>query len=199
MSPKSISVSEMPTLRQLYAERKLRSHLDRISLIQADITTLQVDAIVNAAKSNLLVDGAIHSAAGPLLKKECAQLGGCAVGDAKITRGYNLPAKCVIHTVGPMYDDKHADRQEKELASCYYTSLKLASQHRLRTIAFPAISTGIYRYPLEDATRVALGVARQFLPTAEGDEIDLIIFTMFNEKERKVFERLVPEFFPSAL
>jgi O-acetyl-ADP-ribose deacetylase (regulator of RNase III) len=132
----------------------------RLEIIVADITTLDVDAIVNAANARLKrgggVDGAIHRAAGPELQAECDRLGGCATGSAKITRGYRLPAKHVIHAVGPVWGG--GDKGEDELlASCYRTALTLAAEHRLATIAFPAISTGIYGFPADLAARIAVG------------------------------------------
>ena len=132
----------------------------RLDICVADITTLDVDAIVNAANRALLggggVDGAIHRAAGPDLKRECEKLGGCETGSAKITRGYRLKASHVIHAVGPVWSGGHKGEDEL-LASCYRTALELAVQHKLRSIAFPAISTGIYRFPPDRAARVAVG------------------------------------------
>jgi len=138
----------------------------RISLLDADITKLEVDAIVNAANSTLLggggVDGAIHRAAGPELVDECRTLGGCPTGEARITKGYRLPAKFVIHTVGPVWHG--GDRGEAELlASCYRSSLELAAANGVKTIAFPAISCGIYGYPNDEAARIAVREITKFL------------------------------------
>jgi O-acetyl-ADP-ribose deacetylase (regulator of RNase III) len=140
--------------------------LSRIAVVQGDITKLAVDAIVNAANTTLLggggVDGAIHRAAGPELLAECRTLGGCPTGEARITKGYRLPARWVIHTVGPVWSGGH-HREEQLLASCYRSSLELAERHEAKTIAFPAISTGAYRFPLERATEIAVREAAQFL------------------------------------
>src|SRR5213083_1106344 len=142
--------------------------LDRMEVVESDITKLKVDAIVNAANTTLLggggVDGAIHRAAGPELLEECRKLAGCPTGQAKITKGYRLPAKWVIHTVGPVW----AGGQEGEdelLARCYRTSLALADKNGIRTIALPAISTGVYSFPLERATKIAVAETRKFLQT----------------------------------
>jgi O-acetyl-ADP-ribose deacetylase len=142
----------------------------RVSLLEGDITKLQVDAIVNAANTSLLggggVDGAIHRAAGPELLAECRTLGGCPTGEARITAGYRLPAKYVIHTVGPIWGGE--DRGEQELlASCYRNSLALATKHQVRNIAFPAISCGIYGYPIPDACQIALRETMAYLDTNE--------------------------------
>ena len=142
----------------------------RVSLLEGDITKLQVDAIVNAANTSLLggggVDGAIHRAAGPELLAECRTLGGCPTGEARITAGYRSPAKYVIHTVGPIRGG--GDRGEPELlASCYRNSLALATKHQVRNIAFPAISCGIYGYPIPDACQIALRETMAYLDTNE--------------------------------
>lgn len=138
----------------------------RIEIVQGDITTQQVDAIVNAANTSLLggggVDGAIHRAAGPQLLEECRALEGCATGQAKITKGYNLPAKWVIHTVGPVWHGGNQGEDEL-LASCYRNCFSLAEKHRIDIIAYPSISTGVYRFPLERAIRIAIAETRRFL------------------------------------
>lgn len=142
------------------------SAAERIAIIQGDITKLAVDAIVNAANSSLLggggVDGAVHAAAGRELLEECRTLGGCPTGEAKITKGYKLPARHVIHTVGPVWHGG-TDGEDELLARCYRNSLELAARHGLRTIAFPSISTGAFGFPVERACRIALAETKKFL------------------------------------
>jgi O-acetyl-ADP-ribose deacetylase (regulator of RNase III) len=154
--------------------------MQRIVIQQADITTLVVDAIVNAANQSLLggggVDGAIHRAAGPELKRECETLGGCPTGESRITKAYRLPARYVIHAVGPRYrDGQHGEAAL--LTSCYRNSLELAVAHKVKTIAFPAISCGIYGYPLPAAARIAIDTVATFLATDQS--LAQVIFACF--------------------
>ena len=154
--------------------------MHRILIQQADITTLTLDAIVNAANQSLLggggVDGAIHRAAGPDLLRECRTLGGCPTGEARITKGYRLPARYVIHAVGPRYTDGNKGEPDL-LAACYRNSLSLAIAHNVKTIAFPAISCGIYGYPIPDAARIAVTTVAAFL--AEDETLKQVIFACF--------------------
>jgi O-acetyl-ADP-ribose deacetylase (regulator of RNase III) len=162
----------------------------RLDIVVADITTLEVDAIVNAANSSLLggggVDGAIHRTAGPELLAECRTLGGCATGDAKITGGYRLPARHVIHTVGPVWSERRADECDQLLASCYQVSLGLAAAHGLQSIAFPAISTGRYAFPADRAARVAIGAVKGCLDAAT--EVQHIVFCCFSHDSARHHE-----------
>jgi O-acetyl-ADP-ribose deacetylase len=163
-----------------------------IEIIRGDITALDVDAIVNAANTTLLggggVDGAIHRAAGPELLAECRALGGCQPGEAKITRGYKLPARYVIHTVGPFWTD--GKRGEPQiLANCYRNSLQLAAENRIKTIAFPAISCGAYGYPIREATRIAVATTREFL--AIDDKIDKVVFVVASDEILRAYQRLL--------
>ena len=155
---------------------------ERIRIVQGDITRLDVDAIVNAANNALLggggVDGAIHRAAGPELLAECRGLGGCETGEAKITRGYNLPARWVIHTVGPVWKDGN-NKEDELLARCYRHSLALAVANGIKTIAFPAISAGVYGFPLERATGIALRETLDFLAT--DTSLETVTFVCFSE------------------
>ncbi len=162
--------------------------------IQADITTLEVDAVVNAANSSLLggggVDGAIHRAAGPDLVHECRLLGGCKTGEAKITKGYRLPARFIIHTVGPVWRGGNSGEPEL-LANCYRNSLRLALEHSLTSLAFPSISTGIYGYPIHEASRIAVTTVREFL-----DEFRIqldVTFCCFSRANLEVYETLLSE------
>lgn len=162
--------------------------LDRIEIQQGDITRLHVDAIVNAANSRLLggggVDGAIHRAAGPELLAECRTLGECPTGEARITRGYRLPARHVIHTVGPIYRGRPEDA--RLLASCYVNSLSLAAERQLASIAFPAISCGVYGYPLADACQIAIDTTLEVLADHPG--IQRIVFILFSDNNRRIYE-----------
>jgi O-acetyl-ADP-ribose deacetylase (regulator of RNase III) len=154
----------------------------QIKVVQGDITQLKVDAIVNAANSSLLggggVDGAIHRAAGRELLEECRKLNGCETGEAKITKGYNLPAKWVIHTVGPVWESGNHGEDEL-LASCYRQSLALAEEYKIQTIAFPAISTGVYRFPIERASKIAVSEVNKFLHSDRS--IKQVIFVCFGQ------------------
>jgi len=167
---------------------------DMMEIMQGDITKLDVDAIVNAANRSLLggggVDGAIHRAAGPKLLEECRKLGGCNTGEAKITNGYNLKARHVIHTVGPVYSGKPED--SRLLSQCYFNSLQLALQNNLYSIAFPAISCGVYGYPVDDACRIAIDTVRRFLKEKKGS-VTKVIFILFSSKDYDIYEKYLEE------
>lgn len=166
----------------------------KIKLVDADITTLQVDAIVNAANNSLLggggVDGAIHRAAGSGLLQECRRLHGCATGDARITKGYNLPAQFVIHTVGPVWQGGSSG-EEDLLAGCYQKCFKLARENNLRTIAFPAISTGVYGFPKKKAAFIAVRETRKAL--SDNEELERVLFVCFNTETRTAYEEVLRE------
>jgi O-acetyl-ADP-ribose deacetylase len=171
-----------------------RDDLARISIIQGDITTLDVDAIVNAANTSLLggggVDGAIHQAAGPGLLAECRSLNGCPTGQARLTRGYDLPARYVIHTVGPIYRGQPSDRHL--LRSCYQTSLQIAIQHELASLAFPAISCGVYGYPIEKAAKIAIETSLVILAHAGG--LLRVTFVLYSTKDRDIYDRVLAQY-----
>jgi O-acetyl-ADP-ribose deacetylase (regulator of RNase III) len=166
--------------------------MTKLELIKGDITKLKVDAIVNAANSTLLggsgVDGAIHQTAGPGLLAECKTLGGCPVGEAKVTSAYNLLAKFVIHTVGPIWHDGK-NNEEPLLASCYLNSLIIAEHLKLKSIAFPNISTGIYRFPKAKAAEIALKTAGDFAKKAE--HLEIIYFVIFDEENFEIYKELI--------
>ena len=164
----------------------------RIEILRDDITKLDVDAIVNAANTTLLggggVDGAIHRGAGPELVAECRTLGGCRPGEAKITRGYRLLARFVIHTVGPVWrGGKHGEPDT--LANCYRNSMQVALENRIKTIAFPSISCGAYGYPVEEAARIALGTTREFL--AGSDQMEKVSFVLSDEDAYEAYREIL--------
>lgn len=169
--------------------------LNKIDIRQGDITRLKVDAIVNAANKSLLggggVDGAIHRAAGPQLLAECRTVGGCPTGEARITKGYNLPARYVIHTVGPVYSG--SPRDKTLLSSCYLNSLTLADDYHLKSIAFPAISCGVYGYPIAAACQTAIDTTLSFLETHQS--IREVVFILFSENDKIVYD----EYFASVV
>ena len=166
----------------------------KIEIVQGDITQFEFDAIVNAANQSLLggggVDGAIHRGAGPQLLEECRALGGCPTGEARITAGYNLPARYVIHTVGPVW---HGDdcNEDNLLAACYRNSLQLALDHQLKSIAFPSISTGAYRFPLSRASRIALRIILDFI--ANEESAPRVIMTCFSEQDLDAYRQAYQE------
>ncbi len=163
--------------------------ISTIEIFKGDITKLKVDAIVNAANSSLLggggVDGAIHRAAGPKLLEECRKLNGCKTGEAKITKGYNLPANFVIHTVGPVWNGGNYNEDEL-LTNCYLNSLKLAVENKIKSIAFPAISTGVYGFPLERAAQIAIKTVNKFIQSDKS--IQKIIFVCFDDRTYQTYK-----------
>jgi O-acetyl-ADP-ribose deacetylase len=192
---------------------RFRVNQSIVELVQGNIVEQNVDAIVNAANSSLLggggVDGAIHHAAGPELLAECGTIGGCPTGEARITKGYRLKAHYVIHTVGPVYrtvgriswsgeDDAASDARPEAalLASAYRSSLELASQHGIKTIAFPSLSTGAYGYPLAEAAPIALGTVRDYL--SEHHEIELVRFVLWDGTARVAFEKAAQKLFSES-
>ncbi|WZH47936.1 RNA-directed RNA polymerase [Fusarium acuminatum] len=211
-------VGEIPSLSQLYRDSESdlsgaalsakrepdypasESINKRIGLIRGDITKLRLDAVVNAANKSLLggggVDGAIHRAAGPRLVRECRPLGPINTGEAVITKGYNLPAKHVIHTVGPVYD---TDPNPKEsLANCYRESLRVAVTNNLTSVAFSAISTGIYGFPSSSAAKIACKTVREFLETEEGNTLSKVVFVTFVPPDVDAYNEALPRVFPPA-
>lgn len=180
-----------------HSAAKLFKKMNRIKLLQGDITNLEIDAIVNAANSSLLggggVDGAIHRAGGPAILKECLKIkdrqGGCPAGEAVITTGGNLPAKFVIHTVGPVWDAAKRPEMELLLSNCYRNSLKLAELNLIKTIAFPNISTGVYRFPKPLAAQIAIDTVRRFLD--EGPLIENVTFVCFDIENYQIYHHIL--------
>ena len=174
--------------------------MTRITILRDDITRRHVDAIVNAANQTLLggggVDGAIHRAAGPELLAECKTLRGCRTGEAKITRGYRLPARHVIHTVGPVYGEEKGKEAEL-LAGCYRRSLSLAHQHGCKSIAFPSISTGAFGYPLTEASRIAVRIIREFV-REHPDALEVIEIVTFSERDHRLYQQAYEEIMGSG-
>ncbi|KAI1759628.1 MACRO domain-containing protein [Hypoxylon sp. FL1150] len=204
--------TDIPSLTLLYKLNKLDAsrsaplegassvHNDHIGVYRGDITKVDVDAIVNAANESLLggggVDGAIHRAAGRGLLAECRTLGGCPTGESKITSAYNLPCKKVIHTVGPIYRANRDAESEAALRGCYRSSLQLAVQHNLKTIAFSAVSTGVYGYPSLDAADVACDTVRTFMDSEDGQNLEKVVFVTFEEKDVRAYNHTLPRHFP---
>ncbi|KAF1992292.1 A1pp-domain-containing protein [Aulographum hederae CBS 113979] len=209
----TVPLNDIPTLAVLYKLNRLHAHPSpstapnsahnaKIAIIRNDITVLEVDSIVNAANESLLggggVDGAIHRAAGPDLLAECETLDGCDTGDAKITDAYKLPCKKVVHAVGPIYfREKRKGMHETLLRGCYRRSLELAVQNKMRSIAFSALSTGVYGYPSGEAADAAISEVRNFLDEGHGDDLDRVVFCNFLEKDEKAYHETLPKYFPT--
>lgn len=202
-----MSLNEIGTLSDLYQNGTLKAPVsaahgarqslnDRVSHLRYDITKLHVDVLVNAANKSLLggggVDGAIHRAAGREMVRECRTLHGCDTGSAKITSAYNLPCNKVIHAVGPVYDPDHRQHSEEQLRGCYRTSLELAVRHHCKSVAFSAISTGVYGYPSVDAAETAISEVRSFLTGPQGIEIDRVVFCSFEMKDVNAYIATLP-------
>lgn len=169
---------------------------NKIEIIRQDITALDVDAIVNAANSSLMggggVDGAIHRAAGPALKEYCSKLGGCITGGAKTTPGFNLKAKYIIHTVGPVWNNG-TEKEEQLLMNCYNNSLREAISYQCRSLAFPCISTGAYRFPFDKACTIALNTIDRFL--SKNSSIEKIFLTVFSDRDLRLYSKIYKEFY----
>ncbi|KAL1694260.1 hypothetical protein GGG16DRAFT_47699 [Schizophyllum commune] len=192
-----VRLKDIATIGRLYVEKMLvpsdkpkypskSGLLEKISLFQGDITKLEVDAIVNAANRSLL--GACSATMCRQSIDPRRTLGGAETGESKITKGYRLPAKHIIHTVGPIYHFGEAEKNERLLRSCYRSSLQLAVQNNLRHIAFCSVSTGIYGYPIADATHVALDEVRKFYDSEDGEKLDRTIFVVWSDKDKRVYE-----------
>jgi O-acetyl-ADP-ribose deacetylase len=210
MDRRVLTLTDIQTIPQLYTSTfiapppKARHSHDptlnaKIALVRYDITKLQVDAIVNAANESLLggggVDGAIHRAAGPRLFEECRTLDGCDTGDAKVTAGYRLPAKHVIHAVGPVYHSERRvqeGREERLLRRCYRRGLEITEQKGLKSVAFSAISTGVYGYPSDKAAAHAISEVRNFFESGRGAGIERVVFCNFMEKDEKAYRATLP-------
>ncbi|PWN43438.1 A1pp-domain-containing protein [Ceraceosorus guamensis] len=210
--PESVALQSIPTLSSLFKSgratisRSITSaspsaaSASKIRLYQGDITTLEVDSIVNAANHSLLggggVDGAIHRRAGEELLKECRGLNGCDTGDAKVTKAYDLPAMHIVHTVGPVFSKKNPEKSAKELRSAYRRSLEEASKLTdVKSIAFPSISTGVYGYPVEEATHIALSTVASYLNDSDDSQLQNVVFCTFSAEDYDVYLRLAPEHF----
>lgn len=200
-------LAAIPSLSVLYKSQTLRrasvelctpsrSLNIKVSTVRADITALEVDAIVNAANTELRggggVDGAIHRAAGSGLAEECRMLNGCNTGSAKITMAYNLPCKRVIHAVGPVYDSRQKQKSEFLLRGCYQRSLELAVESQCKSIAFSAISTGVYGYPSTEAAQIAISEVRKYLEGPDGEKIERVVFVTFEPKDVQAYNDKLP-------